>query len=704
MSAERPARVTSPLGKDVLLLQRMVASEELGRLPRYDLDLLSTDARIKLDDLLGKGMTVILDLPDFRVRHFHGLVCRVAQTGRLGRYVRYQVTLRPWLWLLTRTADCHIHFAQTVPDILKDVFRRHGFSDFKDTLRGTYRKREYCVQYRETTFNFVSRLMEEEGIYYFIEHEEGRHHVVLADTPTSHKVTPGCARVPFVPSAESPLSRLDHVFDWQLSREAQTGLYEMNDQDFERPRADLTVKASNVRKHPYGDLEIYDHPGYHVTAFDASGQGDAEALDRGQGFVQARIEELQAEYERVSGTGNVRALAVGGQFNLTDFHREDQNRGWLVIATTHDLQISGYEGAGEETPQTTHRCSFTAQAGDVPFRTRRLTPKPHVSGPQTATVVGKSGEEIWTDTYGRVKVQFHWDREGKSDESSSCWVRVAQPWAGRNWGAIHVPRMGHEVVIEFLEGDPDRPIITGSVYNGDNKPPYDLPANQTQTGIKTRSSKNGSGDNFNEIRFEDLKGSEQLYIHAERNQDIVVEADETHSVGHDRAKTIGHDETTRVKNNRTETVDKDETITIHGNRVETVDLEENITISGNRTESVAKNETITVGGGRTENVAKDESITIGGGRTEKVAKDDDVTIGSGRMVSVGKDDSLQIGKTMQAEAGDQIVLRSGAASITLKKDGTISIQGKDVTINGSGAISIKAAKDVVIKGAKVLEN
>jgi type VI secretion system secreted protein VgrG len=719
--ASRPATVTSPLGKDVLMLFRMTAREELGRLAEFQLELLSTDPKVKLEDVLGKSMTVGLELPGGKTRFFNGLCTRFSQTGRIGRYTQYQATLRPWLWLLTRTADCRIFpdpkeaESKTVPDMIKDVFRKNGLSDFKERLNGTYKPREYCVQYRESDFNFVSRLMEEEGIYYYLLHEDGKHHVVLADSTTSHDPIPGSEKVAYMAATIESTAPVDHISSWLVAQELHSGATVLNDYDFEVPRADLTVKSSVSRSHAHAKFEVYDYPGFYVGAYSARGEGtkgDGDALDRGQTFARTRIEELQADHEQILGGGNVRGLAVGGTFKLAEFHREDQNREHLVVSTLLQVQIGGYEGIEAASNQTMYRCEFSAIPSKVPFRPRRITPRPCISGPQTATVVGKSGEEIWTDVHGRVKVQFHWDRKGGHDEGSSCWVRVSSPWAGKNWGAVHIPRIGHEVVVEFLEGNPDRPIITGSVYNGQNKPPYKLPDNQTQSGIKSRSTKEGSAENFNEIRFEDKKGEEQLFIHAEKNQDIEVENDETHSVGHDRTKTIGNDETTHVKANRTETVDKEEKITIGGSRTESVAKNETISIDGNRTETVAKDETITISGGRTESVTKDESISIGGGRTETVGKDETVTvsgkraltvekeesisIGQGRNQSVGKDDKLDVGKKLTIVAADEISLETGSAKLVLKKDGTIQLQGKDITVKGSG--------NVVIKGSTIAKN
>jgi type VI secretion system secreted protein VgrG len=339
---------------------------------------------------------------------------------------------------------------------------------------------------------------------------------------------------------------------------------------------------------------------------------------------------------------------------------------------------------------------FTCIPAALPYRPARTTPRPFVHGCQTAVVVGPAGEEIFTDKYSRVKVQFHWDREGKKDANSSCWVRVASTWAGRQWGAIHIPRIGQEVVVDFEEGDPDQPIVIGSVYNADNMPPYALPANKTQSGIKSRSSLGGGADNFNEIRFEDKKGSEQLFIHAEKNQDIEVENDETHWVGRDRTKTIDHDETVSVGNNRTETVGKNETISIGENRTESVGKDESISVAGNQSLSVDKNRSIAVTG--------NQSTNIDGSRSVGVDKDDALSVTKKRTVSIGTDDTLSVGKKLVMEAGDEIVLKTGSATIAMKKDGTITISGKDITIKGSGKVNVKASSDVIVKGSKVLAN
>jgi len=691
--------ISTPLGDGVLLFHGMHAREELGRLSDFEVTLLSEQPDVDLDAILGKNVTVHLTLPDDSARHFNGYVTRFSQRGRLGRYHRYQARVSSWLWFLTRTADCRIFQDMTIPDILKLVFDDHETTDVAFELTASYHKWTYCVQYRETDFNFISRLMEQAGIYYYFRHADGKHTLVLTDSTAKHVPAPGYESLIFIPPGQIVRPEFEHVSSWELSREVQPGVFVHDDYDLERPSVELRTKKVLSRGYSPSDYEVYDYPGRYIQTAD------------GEQYAGVRIDEFGAQFELAQAWTNARGVSVGSLFTLEQCPRDDQNREHLIVASSFDLEFSGYEGLPENLGSE-YRCTFTAMPSSQQFRSRRLTPKPFVQGPQTAVVVGPGGEEIFTDKYGRVKVQFHWDRRGRKDENSSCWMRVSHPWAGKNWGAVATPRIGQEVIVDFLEGDPDQPIITGRVYNAEQMPPYDLPANKTQTGIKSRSSLGGGPANFNEIRFEDKKGEEQLFIHAEKNQDIEVENDETHWVGHDRTKTIDHDETTHVKHDRTETVDNDETITIHGNRTETVDKNETITIGKNRSESVGENETISVGkdqaisigGNRSLSVGKDESLDVTGNRTDAVGKDESITVGKNRQVSVKENDSLKVGKNLLLDAGDQITLKTGSASIVMKKDGTITIKGKDITLSGSGKINVKASSDVVIKGSKVTQN
>jgi type VI secretion system secreted protein VgrG len=483
---------------------------------------------------------------------------------------------------------------------------------------------------------------------------------------------------------------------------------------------DLTAKLKSGSKHKHGALEVYDYPGGYV--------------DRGAGqdYVKARLEALQCDTQTGHGAGDIRGLVAGNLFKLVQFPIESQNKEYLIVSTSFDVANNpfgtGDSPEGGEEDERRFRWSFSGIDSKVPFRPLLTTSQPRVEGVQTAMVVGPGGEEIHTDKYGRVKVQFHWDREGANDEKSSCWVRVAQLWAGSGWGAIHIPRIGQEVIVDFLEGDPDRPIITGRVYNGESPPPYALPAEKTKSGIKSRSSKGGTAANFNEFRFEDKKGNEEVYLHAEKDLNSVVENDETRTVGHDRTTEIGNDETITVKHDRTEKVDNDEDITIVGNRTEDVGKDETVTVSGSRSLTVALNDSntigmahelavgasdtttvgasqsISVGGSRSISVGGTQSTSISGESSLQVSKDQTVEITGKRSLKVGKEEFIEIGKKLSITVADEISIVTGDASITMKKNGDITIKGKNITLDGSGKVNVKASGDVIIKGSKIAQN
>jgi type VI secretion system secreted protein VgrG len=745
--------ITTPLGDGVLLFHGMHAREELGRLSEFQLDLLSAKNDINPDDILGKNITVKVALPDDSTRFFNGFVTRFAQGGSFGRYVRYSAVVHPWLWFLTRTTDCKIFQEMTVPDIIKKVFGDHPTADFTFELTSTYRKWNYCVQYRETDFNFVTRLMEEEGLYFYSKHTDGHHTVVVTDSTSKHSPQRGYEKIPFIAPESLVRPELEHISSWDFSRVIQPGVYVHDDYDLERPSVELKTRKVLAHTYKQSDYEVYDYPGHYLQKAD------------GEQYADVRINEFATQFETAQASSNCKGIHVGALFTLEKYPREDQNGEHLILSTSYDLEFSGYE-AMPGTTGASARCSFAAMPSRQQFRPRRLTPKPFVQGPQTALVVGPAGEEIYTDKYGRVKVQFHWDRYGKKDEHSSCWIRVSSPWAGKGWGAISTPRIGQEVIVDFLEGDPDQPIITGRVYNAEQMPPYELPANKTQSGMKSRSSLGGGPDNNNEIRFEDKLGSEQLFIHAEKNQDIEVEKDETHWVGQDRKKTIDRDETTLVKQDRTETVDRDETITIHGKRTETVDKDETITIHGQRTETVDHEETIAIHGARSITVSKTETATVALQRTHNVGINETITVGAAQEVTIGglqavtvgavqtihvgvsqsthvgtsrsvtvgasqttkikanlsttvggdedrgvtgarttsvKNETLNVKEHTNVISGESIILKCGDASITMK-DGNIIINAKDITFGAGGKITGKASGEITMKGSKVLNN
>ena len=737
--ADRPMAVTTPLGPDVLLLQQFSGSEFLSRLFRFQLGLLaesSTD--IAFDQILGQSVTVTLQMPDGSSRYINGIVNKFSQgeqvSSSMGNdfFTRYQAEIVPQLWLLTRKAQSRIFQQIAVPDILKQVLT--GLSvDYQ--LQGTYKPRDYCVQYRETDFNFAGRLMEEEGIYYFFTHADGSHKMVVADTLMSHPDVPGATTVIYE-VVEGGLRKEDRVHSWEKRQEIRSGKYTLWDQCFELPGQNLEAikpvlasvqvgTVSHALKVAGNDkLELYDFPGGYAQRFDGITPGGGDRASDIQNIFHdnARTTAIRMQQETtpalsIAGQSTCRQFTAGHKFTL-DRHF-NANGAYVLTHVGHSATMGDTYTTGSDTSpiyENTFECIPTT----LPFKPAQTTPRPTVEGTQTAVVVGNPGDEIFTDKYSRVKVQLPWDRQGQHDANSSCWARVGTLWAGKQWGMIHIPRVGQEVIVAFEEGDPDRPIIVGSVYNAEQMPPYELPANMTQSGIKSRSSKGGTPANFNEIRLEDKKGSEQLFIHAEKNQDIEVENDETHWVGNDRKKTIDRDETSHIKRDRTENVDRDESITIGNNRTEEVKKDESITIGNSRTEEVKKDESITIGNNRTEEVKKNEDITIGESRTtsiaknetvsisenrkEDVGKNETVSIGENRDLTVGKNDQLNVGKILVVSAGDEITLQTGSASIIMQKNGDIQIKGNNITIEGSGKIGAKASGQMTLKGSKIAQN
>jgi type VI secretion system secreted protein VgrG len=596
--ASQFARVTTSLGEETLKLASMTGTEALGRPFKFELDLYSSEGDVKLPSLLGEPVTVELELQDGEVRYLNGVATRFACTGSSGRHTLYRATLRPWFWLMTRAVDCRIFQHKTVPDVIKEVFRTYGFSDFDELLSRGFREWEYIVQYRESAFNFVSRLMEQEGIYYYFKHQNGKHVLFMTDFYSGHLPGPGYEEIPFFPPYSGEMRETEHVDAWRVAQEIQPGKFTLDSFDFKKPKADL-LSVLNAPDNK-SEFEVYDYPGEYEETAD------------GEVYARMRTEQATSEYELVDGHTNARGLCVGNHFILQGHPRKDQNREYLVTSATFTLDVGDYESADAGGRGPTYRSSFQALETNTPYRPARETPKPLITGPQTAIVTGKAGDEIHTDKYGRVKVKFHWDRGEAKDETSSCWVRVAQIWAGARWGAMHIPRVGQEVIVEFLEGDPDQPIVTGRVYNSDNMPPYDLPGNKTQSGLKSRSTLGGNMNHFNELRFEDKKGEEQVYLHAERNMDTMIENDETLTVGGNRTKKVKKDEHNEITQNRHDIVVLDETIEIGQNRKETVTGTETIDVVGTRTEHVIGFETVTLDSGRyTEITGIDEKMVKG---------------------------------------------------------------------------------------------
>ena len=612
--------VKTPLSNVEFHLQSMVGKEQLGRPFRYDLELLTESNDVDPLKLLGNPITAVLELAKGK-RYFNGLVSEISSLGRATDYSQYTVTLRPWLWFLTRSSDNRVFQNLDVVEIIKKVFQDNKFSDFKVDTIGTFRKRDYCVQYGETSFDFVSRLMEEEGIYYYFAHTDGKHELVLADSPSAHKSIAD-DKIPFRPTQSAGFD-LDHISRWAWSRKVQTQKFTLESYDFANPKSEL--KAERKAEDQKGELSKHGQSGKERYEY---GQLYIKAAD-GSSLATVRVEEQMSDYAVVRGDARARALSSGYKFKLVEHPGKDQDGDYLIVDAQYEIQNNAVEisGSGKE---AAFECSFTAIDSKTHFRPARITPKSLVRGPQTAVVVGPKDHEMSTDEYGRVKVQFHWDRVGGKDQDSSCFVRVAQAWAGGTWGAFSLPRHGQEVIVDFLEGDPDQPIITGSVYNKDNMVPFDLPKNQTQSGLRTRSTPKGDAQTFNELRFEDKKGSEEIFLQAERDFKRIVENNDTLIVGNKS---------------------KDAKDGKHG-------------YSG------VGNQTITIYNDRTATLEE-------GNDSLKVEK------GSQK---------IDVKKKINIVAGDELKITVGQASLTMKSNGAIVLKGVKINIEGSSDVVMKGMK------------
>ena len=670
---KRLITIDTPLGKDVLLLHSFSGSEGISKIFSLSADLLSENHSVSFKDIVGKQVTVSLHLAVDDKRFWNGYVSRFACSGGDNRFSYYHAEIVPWLWFLTRTADCQIFQHKTIPEIIKKVFQDHGFQDFQDRTQGTYPQREYVVQYRETAFNFVSRLMEEYGIFYFFEHDQSTHKLILADKPQVHKNCPVQHKVRFNYTPGSTFQKEDIVESWGAEQELRPGKYALTDYNFQTPNTSLMANVQTVAEIGGNTkYEIYDYPGIHTK----KSEGDTA--------TKVRMEEEEAVHHLISGSGNCRSFASGYKFNLDEHSRPDQNGDYLLTEISHSASVGdSYSGSGGDS-QETYTNHFTCIPFAVPFRPQRLTPKPFVQGPQTAVVVGPAGEEIYPDKYGRVKVQFHWDRLGKKDENSSCWVRVSQPWAGKNWGSVNIPRIGQEVIVEFLEGDPDRPIITGRVYNEEQMPPYKLPDNMTRTTFMSRSTKSGGSANFNELRFEDKKGSEQIFLNAEKDMDHRVENQSREYIGNDRSlivhanqrELVDADKHGHVKGAHFEKIDGDMSLQIGAKQMEKVGADKSIEVDGDQKEKIVGNVSLQVGQDQKEQVGGNVSLQVGQSRNEKV--------GMTHAMEAGQTIHLKGGMTVIIEAGMQLSLKAAGGFVDIGPAG-VTIQGTMVLINSGGA-------------------
>jgi type VI secretion system secreted protein VgrG len=649
----RPIRVTTPLGEDVLLLVGFTGYEAISQPFRFNLDLLSEDReQVKFENLLGQPVLITLMLQTDEPRFFHGICSRLSEGAQDGdnetftTFTNYSLEVVPQFWLLTRRAQSRIFQHMTVPDILKKVLT--GL-DVSYELSGTFQPRDFCVQYRETDFNFASRLMEEEGIYYFFKHTEEGHKMVVANTPQTHPNLPSSSEIIYE-GLSGGLRDEDRILSWEKTQELRSGKFTLWDHCFELPHKHLdatepiqgSVEVGEVtHKLQVGNndkLEIYDYPGGYAQRFDGINKGGGEQSSELQKIFEdnKRTTKIRIQQEAlpglvILGSSNCRQFNTGHKFTLK--RHFDGDGDYLLTDINHSCRLKEYRSGsdGQFNYQNTFRCI----PFELPFRPFRSTPRPTVSGSQTAVVVGPPGEEIFTDKYGRVKVQFHWDREGQVNADSSCWIRVAQDLAGKQWGAFFLPRIGQEVVVDFLEGDPDQPIIVGSVYNASEMPPYKLPDEKTKTVLfKSNSSKGGGG--FNEIRIEDSKSKEQIFIYGERNQDI------------------------RIKNDLLEWVGHESHLIVKKDQLESVEGDKHQSISG------------------------DHNQKVGGSVSLKVEADIQEKVGSKYALDAGMEIHLKSGTNLVIETGATLTLKVGGNFININPGG-IFIKGTMVMINSGGA-------------------
>ncbi|MFL6468849.1 MAG: type VI secretion system Vgr family protein, partial [Pyrinomonadaceae bacterium] len=629
----RLMQIVTPLGKDHLLINRFSAREGLSQLFSYDIELvheeneaLFSPTAVDPHSLLGQSVTIGISSDDESKREFNGMVNKFSQGNRDVRFSYYYISVVPHIWLLTQKSQSRIFQQKSVPDILKTVFT--GFQ-VKYELQDPYEPRNYCVQYRETDFDFASRLMEEEGIYYYFEHKDGTHTMIVGDTPQSHRDCPGKSTIPFFVNVGDADAFIGSISTFLNDYQVQTGKVTLWDHNFELPTNNLNLEQPS--RFSFGEsqkLEMYDYPGGYARKYDGIDKGGGEQAgelnkvfnDR-ESTVKKTIEALDVHVATATGNGDCCSMTAGYRFTLAQHPNSDLNKQYTLLTVTHEAEQnpSYVSNEGANRPYTNSFTCILHGAGHPSFRPFQKTSKPIVQGSQTAFVVGPAGEEIFTDKYGRVKVQFHWDRESKADASSSCWVRVAQTWASNKWGTMFIPRIGMEVVVSFLEGDPDQPIITGCVYNPQTMPPYTLPDEKTKSTMKSNSSKGGGG--FNEFRFEDKKGSEQIFIHAEKNKDVRVKNDSLEFIARDRHLIIERDQFEKVK--------KDKHLQVVGDHNEKID----------------------------------------GTMSLKVGVDQENKIGNNYAVDAGMAVHIKAGMTATIEAGTSLTLKVGGNFVNINSGG-----------------------------------
>ena len=658
---ERMMQIETSLGEDYLLINKLTASEGLSKLFNFEVELLHDEGEdsgyeptlIEAGEILGQAVEITLRQGDGTRRTFHGIVNQFSQGRREHRFSYYYATIVPAVWVLTQRQRSRIFQQQSVPEILREVLA--GF-EVRYEQQGEFAARNYCVQYRETDYDFIARLMEEEGLYYYFQHGDGTHRMIIGNQSQSNHDCPSKNEIHYSLVVEDEEDFVGSIGMWNVDYRLQTGKYTLRDYHFQTPHKSLEGIAPAVVKVGANDqLEVYDYPGGYARKYDGLDQGgggraaDLQNMETDrERTVKLRMQELDAQYRVIRGLADTCALTAGHRFKLLAHPQSEYNTQYVLTEVTHEVeQTPTYQT--QEKLSKSYANSFTCIRYTTPYRPEQITPKPKVAGSQTAVVVGPSGEEIFTDKYGRVKVQFHWDREGQANESSSCWVRVSQPWAGKNWGMMFIPRVGMEVIVDFLEGDPDQPIITGCVYNSEQMPPYQLPDEKTKSTAKTMSTPGGQG--FNEIRFEDKKGEEQVFIHGEKDLDV------------------------RIKNDRREWTGKDQHLVVKNDRREKIEQDTHLLVGRNQIEEIKGNKHLHVKG--------EEAIKIDGGLSIAVTGSTSFKSDAGHTSTTGANYYIQ-GANVVIEGMTGLTIKVGGSFITLNPGG-VFVSGPMVMLNSGGA-------------------
>lgn len=679
----RQARIDTPLGEDVLLLQKFSGTETLSRDFAYSVSVLSYDDSVDGDKIVGKRVTCSYYCEEDRWRYFNGFVSRFEYAGQVQEpthLTAYELEVVPWLWFLKHNMDCQIFQEMTAPDIIKQIFQEAGFNDFRQELTENYATHEYRVQYRETDFDFVSRLMEEEGIFYYFEHTEDKHTLVMCDSPAGYFSLDETD----VRYTEVASTRFRQLSSWRHVYQFRPGKVARKDFNFKKPTDPLnTDKKSKIKYENTSNLEIYDYPG----RYDETSKGDR--------LTNVRLQELEAEHDHVVGSGFYLTFTPGGKFEVHDHARSGEaGKSYALIEVYTEFHSNlGFESFTGEDFLNHFRCI----ASDVTFRPARITPKPIVEGPQTAIVV-TDGQEIVVDEHARVKVQFHWDRYGQKDINSSCWIRVTQHHAGGSWGMIDIPRQNEEVIVSFLEGDPDQPIITGRVYNGDNRSPFDLKGAGNNAKNKTRRgniTKTYEGEGYNELSMDDTDGKEQVRIHAQYDMDTAVLNDSRTRIFGNKHQVIGWEKDGQKGGSQYERIWEDKHVNVKRDQVEHIEGNAQLMIGNGDAENGGKLEIV---------VEKQEVKKVGDGGIHtdvdgpvitKIGGNKSLEIGGDYMRKVGGSMGMQAGTTgeIHLKAGMKVVIEAGTGQVSINGPGGficidqtgVTIQGTMVKINSGGA-------------------